>query len=73
MVTKHPDIPKPVTIRKVREAAGISQTEAASIVYVSLRTWQNWEAGKHNINPMLWDCFKQIVRRLPDTQTGNNK
>lgn len=58
MVIKNPDIPKPAQIRKVREAAGLSQSQAAEVVYVSLRTWQNWEAGKHAMNPVLWDCFK---------------
>lgn len=58
MATKNPDVPKPQQIRKLRESAGLTQTAAANLLFVTLRTWQNWEAGKHEMNAVLWDVFK---------------
>lgn len=62
MATKNPDVPRPEQIRKLRESAGMTQTAAAKLVFVTLRTWQNWEAGKHEMNPVLWHCFQTHAR-----------
>lgn len=34
-------------LRKVRDDLGLTQTEMASRVSVSLRTWQSWERGEY--------------------------
>jgi len=54
--------PTPEAIRAAREAAGLTQTEAASVVYSSLRTWQNWEAPKdapehRRMHPAIWELW----------------
>lgn len=49
--------PKPEAIRAAREAAGLTQTEAADLVYSTLRTWQDWEAGIARMHPGLWELF----------------
>lgn len=36
----------PQRLRARREAAGLTQTDAAARVGVTLRTWQRWEAGE---------------------------
>ncbi len=41
-----------------REAAGLTQTQAAGLVYSSLRTWQQWEAGDRRMHAGLWELFK---------------
>jgi DNA-binding transcriptional regulator YiaG len=51
------DAPKPARIRELRTAAELSQSDAAGMLGVSLRTWQNWEAGTHCMHPIFWDDF----------------
>jgi putative transcriptional regulator len=36
----------PEQIKKLRKLAGVTQSEAAKLVHVSLRTWQSWESPK---------------------------
>lgn len=49
--------PPVATIRDARIVAGLTQTEAAQIVRVSLRTWQRWEAGDRSMPPGLFELF----------------
>ena len=50
--------PAPEAIRAGREAASLTQTDAATLVHSTLRRWQEWEAGKHRMHPGLWELFK---------------
>lgn len=50
--------PAPEAIRAAREAAGMTQTEAALLVHASLRAWQQWESGDRRMNPGLWSLFR---------------
>ena len=54
--------PAPEAIRAAREAAGLTQTAAAGLVHSTLRSWQEWEEGKHRMHPGLWELF-EIKRR----------
>ena len=56
--------PKPPEIRAAREAAGLTQTEAGALIFVSLRGWQQWEAGERPMHPAFWELFQ---RKLADT------
>lgn len=49
--------PAPEAIRAAREAAGLTQTEAAGLIYSTLRTWQDWEAGARRMHPGLWELW----------------
>lgn len=52
--------PKPAEIRAGRELAGLTQSEAAAVVYSTLRTWQDWEAeGQTNrrMHPAIWELW----------------
>lgn len=51
--------PTPDEIRAARKASGLSQTAAAELIYSTLRTWQDWEAGKAHMHPGLWELFRQ--------------
>ena len=48
-------------IRSAREKAGLSQTEAAQLVYSTLRAWQNWESEDPNesrrMHPAIFELF----------------
>ena len=39
------------------KAAGLSQTEAATLVHVAFRTWQQWEAGDRRMHPAFWELL----------------
>jgi DNA-binding transcriptional regulator YiaG len=56
--------PPPEQIRAARSAAGLSQTAAAALIYSTMRTWQDWEAGKARMHPGLWELFKLKAGRL---------
>jgi DNA-binding transcriptional regulator YiaG len=62
--------PPPADIIAAREAAGLTQTEAAELVHSALRTWQQWEAepgtdGHRRMHPAFWELFliKTAARR----------
>jgi DNA-binding transcriptional regulator YiaG len=49
--------PSPLEISAARAAAGLTQTEAAGVVYVELRTWQRWESGDRDMHPAMFELF----------------
>lgn len=54
--------PTPDEVRSAREAAGLTQTQAAELVRGTLRAWQGWEApagqpGARRMHPGLWELF----------------
>jgi putative transcriptional regulator len=54
----------PEQIRAAREAARLTQTAAAKLIFSTLRTWQDWEAGKRKMHKGLFKLFKLEVARL---------
>jgi hypothetical protein len=44
-----------------REAAGLTQTQSAALVYATLRNWQQWEqetgTNVRRMHPGLWELF----------------
>lgn len=52
-----PANPTPEAIRAARHAAGLTQTQAAALVYCALRGWQDWEAGKRAMHPAFFELF----------------
>jgi DNA-binding transcriptional regulator YiaG len=62
--------PTPSDVKAARDSCGLTQTEAARLIYKSLRAWQSWEAEKGTINhremcPALFELFnlKKGLRR----------
>jgi DNA-binding transcriptional regulator YiaG len=49
--------PTALEISAARAAAGLTQTEAAELLYVSLRAWQLWEADSRTMAPALFELF----------------
>lgn len=49
--------PAPDQIRRAREAAGLTQTQAAALIYCTLSAWQRWEAGERSMHPAFWELF----------------
>lgn len=47
----------PERIRAMRLKHNLTQTEAAALVYASLRTWQQWEADDRVMATASWELF----------------
>ena len=54
--------PTPAEVRAAREAAGLTQEQAAALVHASKRNWQQWEAEEgtntRRMHPGLWELFR---------------
>ena len=50
--------PTPEEIRQARNNRGLTQTDAAALVYAPLRTWQDWEGAKTKMHPAIFELFK---------------
>lgn len=57
--------PSPDEVKAAREWAGLTQTEAGSMVHTSCRAWQQWEAGDRRMHPAFWELFGRKVAALP--------
>lgn len=55
--------PDPQQIKNARQSSGLSQTAAAELIHSTLRTWQDWEAGKAKMHPGLWELFTIKTKR----------
>ena len=53
--------PAPEQVRAARESAGLTQTEAATLIHSTMRAWQEWEAGNRRMHPGLWELFRSKV------------
>ncbi len=45
-------------VRSAREAAGLTQPQAAEVVRGSMRAWQEWESGNRRMHPGLFELFQ---------------
>jgi transcriptional regulator with XRE-family HTH domain len=65
-MTRAPLPPKPEALRELREAAGLSQTALAKLVYLSGPSRiSDWEHGKHPIDPARWELLLVKLGRHP--------
>lgn len=54
--------PTPEQIRAVREAASLTQAQAAALVgSPSRKAWENWERGRNKMPPAKWELFRNKV------------
>lgn len=63
--------PLPIEIKTAREAANLTQSDAAALIYSNLRTWQDWEAGIARMHPAFWELWRlktAHLRREPPSQ-----
>lgn len=51
----------PSQIREARLALGLTQTEFGILLHAKLRTVQDWEAGKRNMQPATKDLLRRIM------------
>lgn len=55
--------PMPSEVKAARAETGLSQTKAASLIYFSLRAWQEWESGTRKMHPSAFELFKIKVKK----------
>lgn len=53
-----PASPDKAAIKEARKVAGLSQSEAGAVVYVSRRAWQKYEDGTNAMKLGLWELFR---------------
>jgi len=57
--------PTPKKVKEAREAAGLTQKQAAEKIFSdSYRSWQNYESGERIMHPAIWWCFLQRTKNL---------
>jgi len=52
-------------ISAARVRLGLTQQEAADLLYLTLRAWQRYEYGERRMHPALWELFKIKTGMLP--------
>lgn len=52
--------PPPSVIRAAREHAKLTQKQAAALIDVSTRTWQDWEAGRRQMHYSYFCLFNHL-------------
>ena len=63
-MSTYPSSPTPADIRTARLAAGLTQTQAAALVYVTLRCWQRWETGERVMHAAFFELFHHKLVQL---------
>lgn len=63
--------PSPETIKAARLKAGLSQQQAANVVYRHLNDnrcdrWSEWETGRRPIPPCEWELF--LLKAFPTNE-----
>lgn len=44
-------------VRAAREAAGLDRTQAAALIYKSVRSFEKWEIGERPMDPAWWELL----------------
>ena len=50
--------PKPDEMRALRHSLGLTQKQAAELIWCGVRTWEQWEAGDRSCHPAFWELFR---------------
>lgn len=61
---RSPKKPSATEIALIRSATGLTQREAAALVYTTMRSWRAWEAGERKMHPAIWELFRIKVACL---------
>jgi len=63
------EVPSKDELAEFRRAHGLSQSQAAKLIYTPTSTWQKWELGINGMHPGLWELF-QIKAKVRMEQLG---
>lgn len=61
--------PTPADVKSARVAAGLTQAQAAAVIYKKLLAWQRYESGDRSMDCALYELFmlKTGQMELPKT------
>jgi len=48
---------RPEKVKAARTTSGLTQAEAALLVYTSIDNWQNWEQGRNVMTRAIYELF----------------
>lgn len=65
---KVPPPPAPLAIRRARLLAGLSQAQAAALIYKTARMWINYEQGRSPMDYLIWEIFQTRAARVQRRQ-----
>lgn len=79
-MTNHPNRTKPVPdgtpspeeIKAARAAAGLTQREAATLIWYEEIAWKQWEGGTRRMHPCAWWAFQQRASALSASPKHRN-
>lgn len=61
----------PEAVRAAREAAGLTQQQAAELVHLGqARRWSEYERGVHVIDMARWELFRIKTGQHPDFKSA---
>ena len=49
--------PTPADVKSARVAAGLTQKQAAAVIYKKLLAWQRYESGDRAMDAAYWELF----------------
>lgn len=49
--------PTPADVKSARAAVGLTQTQAAALIYKKLLAWQRYESGDRSMDVALYELF----------------
>jgi putative transcriptional regulator len=52
-----PGFPTPEEVKAARAASGLTQSQAAQLLYSVIDNWQNWEQGRYPMAVALFELF----------------
>jgi len=55
----------PIQIKALRNSHSLTQTQAAKLVWMSCRAWQQFEAGDRRMSKTIWELFLRKLDNCP--------
>lgn len=55
--------PTPEQVRKARIAAGLTQKQAAELIYCTRAAWQHWEYGVRKMSRLEYEAFLEKTKK----------
>ena len=63
----------PEEVKAAREEAGLTQAEAAALVYIAKNTWQKWEYGERRIDEGTFELFMIKTKAMQELSEEKQK
>lgn len=51
-------------VKATRESAGLTQAEAAALLYLTVKAWGAWEQGVRRMSPGYWELFNLKIKKI---------